>query len=392
MDEPFSLLSVCTNLPTTDRPERGLFVQRRLENLSAHCKVQALCPIPYFPWLKPFDSSEKAIEANVPVSTRKMFYLPGIAKRLDGRWMQRCVESWLKEIRPPANAVLDAHFGYPEGVGCVFAAETFRLPVFITIRGLEVDLLSNSTMRPVLVDALQRATGVIAVSDFLRNEAVRAGVDEKRIAVVGNGVDHKLYSRGCSKEARALLGIEQSQKMAVCVGTIKRVKGHDVLIDAWSDLVHKHGTSAKLICIGGKTDSQWHADLQRRARDKGVAQHIEFLGARSPKEIVSWLRAADLFTLASHREGCCNAVLEALATGTPVVATRVGDNANVVTSPAIGRLVPPGNAASFADALAKTFTVQHDPMIIAESVANRTWEKTANEVFQYLKQKLDARR
>ncbi len=182
------ILSVCTNLPTTNHPQRGLFVHRRLEMLSKLAPVRALNPQVWFPGLRP-KTVDAPVESTFPIDARPMFYIPGIAKRLDGMWMARTVGSWLDSLPESVTkeAVLDAHFGYPEGVGCARAATQRRIPYFVTIRGLEVDLFQRGNVGKQLVDALNGARKVIAVSEFLRQAAISAGVDDAQVVVIGNG-------------------------------------------------------------------------------------------------------------------------------------------------------------------------------------------------------------
>ncbi len=118
-------------------------------------------------------------------------------------------------------------------------------------------------------------------------------------------------------------------ELIVCVGNLKPVKGHDVLIKAFAQLARIPGRDWFVLAVGA-IDS-WKRKLDCIGADTWISHdRVEFIGPRQPDEVVTWLQAADVFALASHREGCCNAVLEALATGTPVVATRVGDNEDSV--------------------------------------------------------------
>jgi glycosyltransferase involved in cell wall biosynthesis len=93
-----------------------------------------------------------------------------------------------------------------------------------------------------------------------------------------------------------------------------------------------------------------HRDtVLRQARDLGVADHFEFLGQRD--DIPALLSAADLFVLPSRSEGLPNAVLEAMGSGLPIVATRVGGIVELIDDGRTGRLVPPDDAAALSSAL-----------------------------------------
>jgi len=379
-----NILSVCTTLPTKRYPVRGTFVLRRLEKLAEHGELRVLIPQPWFPVLRSKHDDPPVQNANVQVDTVPMFYFPGIAKNLDGRFMQYCVEKWLDQADKEylEDLVIDAHFGYPEGVGCYYAAKRRGIPVFITMRGLEVDLFRIPKRRRQLVEALQCATGVIAVSHSLRNAAVEAGIDGNRITVIPNGVDASIYHRGNKRAAREKVGFREDRPLLLCVANLKPIKGHDVLLQAMGQLVDR--TDAKLVCIGKEVDLKWTREVKRSVSRLGLSDRVSFVGPKPRQEIADWLRASDIFTLASHREGCCNAVLEALSSGTPVVATRVGDNGRFVVEGVSGRLVDPGEPTSLAHAIETALQDKYDEQQISASVRDYTWEQAASSVRAYM--------
>ncbi|MCS7466759.1 glycosyltransferase [Stieleria sp. ICT_E10.1] len=309
-----------------------------------------------------------------------MFYLPGIAKSYDSLWMERCVETWLCGLEQSIldDAVLDAHFGYPEGVGCWRVAKRRGIPVFITIRGLEVELFSTRSRGRQLVKALSEATGVIAVSHSLRNAAILAGVPKGKISVIPNGVDTACFHPGNKESARTAVGYRNTNKLIVSVGNLKPVKGHDTLIRAFASLENR--TRVQLVCIGGGVTSPWGIELRKQADSLGIGNRVQFIGPQSPAVVADWLRAADLFALASRREGCCNAVLEALATGVQVVATDAGDNAFFVKTPCCGRVVPVEDWKAMGVAVDECLESNFDLCSITESVRDCSWSRVAESV------------
>jgi glycosyltransferase involved in cell wall biosynthesis len=124
------------------------------------------------------------------------------------------------------------------------------------------------------------------------------------------------------------------------------VKGLDVLLDAWSRVDRRHG--ARLLLIG---DGTIRADLERRAATLHISDTVVFVGHVSsvPQHLVT----ADIYVQSSHQEGLPNSVLEAMACGLPVVATRVGGTEELVVDGDNGLLVPPGDAGCLAAALSR---------------------------------------
>jgi glycosyltransferase involved in cell wall biosynthesis len=163
-----------------------------------------------------------------------------------------------------------------------------------------------------------------------------------RYTVVRNGVDLRRYTVAGDAEragARRLLGLDPVAPLAVCVGRVTRQKGQDVLLDAWPRVLGSC-PDARLALVG---DGDLLADLSTQ-RQPGVT----FAGATA--DVRPWLSAADLVVLPSRWEGLPLTVLEAFATGRPVVASRVAGLAEVVPDQ-VGALVPPDDPAALAAAL-----------------------------------------
>src|SRR5262249_28604673 len=160
-------------------PHRGLFVQRRLSALARLADVTVVQPVPWFPVLRRWPGERRPVTSD-PESPRvlrqRMFYLPGILKGMDNHWVKTAVLATLGEIQEARSTdLIDAHFGYPEGVGCVKAALALGKPVFITMRGLERQILPHPWRGRQLLWALGRCTGIITVSESLKTLAVDHG-------------------------------------------------------------------------------------------------------------------------------------------------------------------------------------------------------------------------
>jgi glycosyltransferase involved in cell wall biosynthesis len=381
---PFRLLSVCTNFPTLNCPTLGLFVKRRLDAIAKHISVRVLNPKPYFPLVRPKRMDEKLPGGDCSVDIQPMFYIPKVANHWNGFWLERCVSKWLSNM--PAqdlrNSVLDAHFGYPEGVGCYRAARKHQLPLFITVRGLETELMAVPSIKRQMMEAYHYATGIIAVSEFLKEMLVANGVPSEKVTVIGNGVDSVVYSPGDKELSRRLIGIEPETRLIVAVGNVQRRKGYDVLIDA----LKAFRETKNLVCsiIGGVNELETLEQLKARVNEIGSQNQVRFLGQQTPDVVAEWLRAADVFVLPTRREGCCNAVLEALSSGTPVISTPAGDNTKFVEDYRNGFIVPFEDSASLASAITKSLDLAWDSKLISDSVREHTWDGAAGKVIEYV--------
>jgi glycosyltransferase involved in cell wall biosynthesis len=318
-----------------------------------------------------------------------MFYLPKVLKRLDGWWMERCVTPVLRRWqRERPIDLIDAHFGYPEGVGCFRAGRRLGIPVFITLRGVESVLVRERAIGPQIVEALRGCAGVIAVSQSLKNAAVAAGVDADRIAVIPNAVDETVFHPGERAAARQGLSLPAGAPVVISVGHLLRGKGYHVLLPAFAK-VRAARPEARLVIVGGPShEPAYPARIQRQIRELALEQAVVMPGAVPPGEVARWLQAADVFALASYREGCCNAVLEALACGLPVVTTPVGDNERYVAPPRHGLIVPVENADALAGAMLHALAMQWDRGAIAASVLSRGWVDVASAVVKFFESRL----
>jgi teichuronic acid biosynthesis glycosyltransferase TuaC len=387
-DLRLNVLSVSTNYPTLECPTRGVFVQRRLAALSRLANVRVLVPRPTFPILRPWIVDEPLQTEMQPVDIRRMFYIPKIASMLNGLWMERCIEKWVSSlpIASLKNPILDAHFGFPEGVGVSRVAQRRKLPFFITLRGLETDLFKSKFIRGQMVRALNSATGVIAVSHSLKATAIENGICESKIQVISNGVDNSFFHPGSKEQSRSKLGIKNSAKLIVSVGSIRRLKGFDILLDAIEHF--RNDSDFRCVILGKVMEQSCHHEILDRISALGMESCVKLIGAKPPDELIDWLRAADLFVLPTRREGCCNAVLEALSTGIPVITTPAGDNVHYVANGFNGFIVPHESPTALFEAIAKSFAHPWDARSISESIRASTWDGTAEKVHMFFQERL----
>ncbi len=196
---------------------------------------------------------------------------------------------------------------------------------------------------------------VLSVSSRLAERIEReTGFSAGRIRTIRNGVDLSRFTRVNRGVARAELGLSSDTLAVVTVGRLVPVKDHDTLLHAIA-LVRASGTLATLLIAG---DGPLKAQLQQRAAALGIQEHVRFLGYRPDAEAV--LAAADLFVLSSESEGLSNTILEAMASGQPVVATRVGGADELVVDGVTGRLVPAKSPRDLADAVREILS---DPVL-----------------------------
>jgi glycosyltransferase involved in cell wall biosynthesis len=374
----------------------GIFVANRLAAMARHADVRVVQPVPYLPGVRPLPEwarSPTRSVAGIEVLHAPMLYLPYVLKSADGMWLARAVAPVLARLHAERPIdVIDAHFGYPEGVGCQRVARQLGLPLFITIRGFENEYLQKPVIGDQLRTAMRKATGCICVSHSLRAMSLQQGVAADRLGVVHNAIDGNTFSYDTPRAARERLGLPLEQRLVVSVGHLVSRKRHHILIEAFARLRACH-PDARLVILGARSfEVAYPGQLVALARRLGIEDAVTFAGNRPPTEVADWLRAADVFALGTAREGCCNAVLESLAVGAPNVTTPAGDNTHFVRDGHNGFIVPIDDAPAMAAALERALQVSWDREAIARALHADvgSWDRVAQNVLEYMSRQLDA--
>jgi Glycosyltransferase len=392
------IVSVCRSLPTPDDPSGGIFVLNRLVAMAQHSDLRAVQPLPYLTGVRPLPAwarQPRREQGSLRVENAPMFYVPGVLKSLDGRWLARSIEPIVERLhREQPIDLIDAHFGYPDGAGCVRVAQRLGVPCFITVRGFETERVHEALVGGQMVKALRAATGCIAVGHGLADLLIEHGVERDRVRVIHNAIDQSTFRAGDLQQARARLGLDASAPLIVSVGHLISRKRHHVLLDAFARL-RRQRPDARLAIIGGKSfEPRYPEQLRGQAEALGLGASVRFVGNLPPAQVVDWLQAADLFALLSAREGCCNAVLEALAAGVPSIVTPVGDNAHFVVPGENGDIVPVDDTGATAEALLRGLQYgQWRRQEIAQRLARQVgdWGVVAERVLEFFNQRLQSR-
>ncbi len=168
------------------------------------------------------------------------------------------------------------------------------------------------------------------------------------VGVIENGIEVGRYGPAADRAAlRRTLGLDPGRRYVTCVARFHPVKDHAMLLRAFAAVAPRH-PEADLLLAG---DGPLREDLRRQAEAAGVAGRVHFLGVRG--DVPDLLRAADVFALTSVSEAASLTVLEAMATGLPVVVTAVGGNPEMVRDGSEGLLVPRGDDKACAAALSR---------------------------------------
>ena len=374
-----NLLTFTTLYPNAKRPSHGVFVENRLRELVAtgKAKTTVLAPIPYAPDLPGLPDRYKmwtgipAIEKRhgIDIHHPSYYLLPKISMSTAPLSLYRSARRKLAAMMAEGFAfdLIDAHYFYPDGVAAVMLGRHFGKPVTITARGSDINIIPRYRLpRRMIQWAAAEAAGIITVCEALKTSLIALGAPPEKIRVLRNGVDLVKFNPGDRKAARARLGFAGATLLSV--GNLIPLKGHDIAIKALIDLP---GTN---LAIAG--DGPERANLEALAQRTGVADRVRFFGRVAHEALPEMYRAADILLLLSTNEGLANVLLEAMACGTPVVATATGGTPEAITVPEAGELVSERTPEAVAAAIARLMTRRPLPHSVRAHAEQFDWGAT----------------
>ena len=375
---------IITNLfPNRVEPGRGLFNQQQLAALPRDWALEVIAPVPWAPrvpllpvsWRRLAGIPARETVGGLTVHHPRYLVIPKVGRWLSGRTFFRGIWPTLQRAHAaaPFDAIL-ATWAYPDVFGAVLAARRLGLPVVAKVHGSDVHLAARSGWRCRAIRwALERCAGVVAVSAALKDVLVSFGVPEGKIRVIPNGVDIERFRPMDRREARVQLSLPLEGRRIVFVGNLDPVKGLPVLLRAMAALPE----DVSLSLVG---DGAQRAALDAFIKRLGLTGRATLVGRVPHAAIPSWMNAADLFCLPSVSEGCPNVVIEALACGRPVVASRVGGIPELLQDARCGLLVTPNDPAALADSLRRGLAASWEPAAIRRTVEHRCWGESARRL------------
>lgn len=337
------ILLFSTLFPNAAKPHHGIFTETTLRHQLATGEVQAkvVAPVPWFPFsheaFGQYSGFAKApkLETRVGVQVFHPRYvvLPKVGMHVTPFTMAHSAKASIGRILDEGYDfdVIDAHYFYPDGVAAALLGKYFRKPVVISALGTDINLiLQYPIARRMIRWAGTRAAAMITVCEALKTEMVKFGMDASRITPLRNGVDLELFYPVDRGTTRKKLGLDRFTLLSV--GYLDPRKGHEHIIRALAEM-----PDVCLMIAGSGPDRK---KLEALSNALGVADRVTFLGPLPQDRLREYYGAADALVLASSREGWANVLLEAMACGTPVVASNVWGTPEVVRSPAAGVLMP----------------------------------------------------
>lgn len=372
---PIRLLTFSTLYPNRAQPSHGVFVENRLRHLIAGggAGSTVLAPVPWFPLRSPAGAAVPDVEQRHGISVHHPRFLapPGLGMLSNPFALYRCARATLARLRAAGLDfdLIDAHYLYPDGVAAVWLGRDLGKPVVITARGSDTSQLPQYRIPGRMIRAaIARADALVAVSADLRDGLLALGAPPEKVMVLRNGVDLSAFRPVADRAAaRSVLGLAGPTLLSV--GHLIERKRNHLTIEALADL-----PDHTLLLVG---DGPEKPALQALADRLGVAGRVRFLGVKPHAELPLYYSAADLMVLASSREGWANVLLEAMACGTPVLATPAWGSREAVSAPEAGLVLDEATPAALAEGVRRLLAAPPDRAMTRAYAEGYSWDATS---------------
>ena len=359
---PIRLLTFSTLYPNAARPNHGVFVENRLRHLLGSGQVTSVvvAPVPYFPsrhsrfgeWGRYAEAPAAENRNGIEVLHPRYLSIPKIGMSAAPYLLYAAMVPVFRRLLAGGRQfdAIDAHYLYPDGVAAVWLGRRFGLPVVVTGRGSDVTQLPEYPIpRRLIRGVIAQSAAMITVSAGLQAALLALGAPAGKVTVLRNGVDTALFHPPADRGAlRRALGL--TRKTLISVGLLIERKGHDRTIAAMAQL-----PEFELLIAGeGPERNRLAAQIARL----GLMDRVHLLGSRPHAALPGLYGAADASVLASSREGWANVLLESMACGTPVVASNIAGNPEVVRTRDAGLIV----TENTPDCIAASVRALFDPL------------------------------
>ncbi|MBF0627972.1 MAG: glycosyltransferase family 4 protein [Magnetococcales bacterium] len=389
------IVTFSTLFPHAAHPLHGIFVAERLRHLVASGAVEAkvIAPVPWFfvahprlnkyAWLGKMAPRHEQ-HAGIEVRHPRYFLLPKIGMTSAPLFLALGAAPEFRRLLAEGFDfdLIDAHYFYPDGIAAWLLGRQLGKPVVITARGSDLNQIPNHPLlKKMIAFTARRADGLITVSTALKQVLTGMGIADSRVTVLRNGVDLERFAPVDREAARARLGWRRPTILSV--GFLIERKGHDLILRALQAL-----PELDLAIIG---DGPLRERLPALARELGVAERVHFVGAVAQDQLKDYYSAGEALVLASDREGWANVLLEAMACGTRVAATRVWGAPEAVTTPAAGLLFDARTPTGIATAVRTLLSIPPDREATRRHAECFSWEATTLGQLQRFREILEQR-
>ena len=326
----------------------GSFVRNQVRFLKDYCDIQVVVPTPWFPlpfvprWSAHRKVPQREKVDGIDVLRPRYVTLP---RRVLFSQVWRSYLAAIERSDEIGADLVHAHCAYPDGYAAIEYGRQHQVPVVITVHGHDIKVLPevNPRWRQLITQALDHAAAVVAVSEDLAARVRTLGVAQDKIHIIPNGVDCDLFQPDLAR----VPGTDGWH--LIYVGRFDPAKGIAILLEAFAG-VSRQIPECRLTLVGGNEATGSADRFEGHIKALNLDRRVSWNREVEWDQIPAFLRSADLFVLPSFSEGLPLSLIESMACGLPVVATRCGGPEEAVDD-SVGRLVGVGDTDGLQSAI-----------------------------------------
>lgn len=333
------VLVISNMYPSASHPSYGIFVKNQVEALK-----------------------RAGIHVDIAVNDN-----PAVGKKnviiKYAKWAMRAMQLGRKGKK--AYDVTHAHYVFPSGMLSLALKKLFGIPYIVTAHGGDIERMAKKSarIRNWTAQILTEADHVIAVGPVLAEQIEQDfGIAKENISVLSMGVNRNVFTEGDKQAVRKQLRILDHKFVFLFVGNVIQQKGVEELVAAYKRVKKQTTKDIELVIVGSRRDTNFISSIQSQ-----VDATVRFEDPVQQTQLVKWFQAADVFVLPSHLEGFGLVALEALASGTPVIASNVGGLVSLLGDGA-GKLVPAKNSEALSEEMLRALHTPRDQYVNEEAV------------------------
>ncbi|MFX0140125.1 MAG: glycosyltransferase [Candidatus Hodarchaeota archaeon] len=277
-----------------------------------------------------------------------------------------------KLIKKEKVQIIHANWVIPAGLIGLMAKMIYKRPLIITSRGSDINIWGKKRLFfPLIKFILNHCDAIIVVSHELSKELEKLGIESQKIHVIWHGVYQRNYT-----------GLRKNKNNLLFVGALRELKGLIFLIRA-VNIVNEHNIDIKLNIVG---EGAFRDELIKEITKLNLSSQIKLLGKLPNSRVIRLMAESGIFILPSISEGLPRVIIEAMTQKTPVIATAVGGNIEIIESGLTGILVRPRDEKELSKAILKLIrNPDHSEMLAKNAFQfvseNFDWKNTVKKYY-----------
>jgi len=388
-----NILFISSMFPNPPEPNRGIFSLQIVKELGKIANVKVIAPVASTGVFKLLNSFKKyKTDLKIPpyrsIGKIDIYHPPYNAIPGMGFLHHLSIYKRLKPLITNLDKewkidAVNCHWIFPDGVAVQKICREMGLPLMLTALGTDLNYYITLKLRKEIIKkALKGADKVSVLSKSMYDKCMEMAVSSQRLVIIPNGVDLGKFDIVEREVARRKIGINEKGEIILFVGSLVPVKGVDYLLKAFALLLgKKENSNVRLYLVGSGFLQE---KLRRLGEQLGISKKIEFVGPIIHSELVLWMNAANCLCLPSVNEGHPNVMMEALACGTPVVASAVGSIPDFVNSDN-GATVIPGDSKELSETLDICLNTNYTREKIRGALQHYSWKNCAEQYSSEIK-------